>query len=128
VALVFVAACKANSIPRVSVRGKVTYDGASVKRGLITFRPAAGSKGPSAGAAIDDGEFAISADKGPTAGPHDVEVKIASFAIDASKPDQPALALRGNMQFKTLSQHVEVTKGPNDFNFSFTTAPTPSRH
>src|ERR1700733_13204300 len=88
IALVFVAACKANSIPRIPVRGKVTYDGAPVKRGLVTFRPASGSKAPSAGAASEEGEFSISADKGPTAGPHDVEVKIATFANDASKPDQ----------------------------------------
>jgi hypothetical protein len=128
VVLVAVPACDKNGLSRVPVRGNVTYDGAPVERGMVTFRPASGSKGPAAGATIIDGEFIIAAEKGPTVGPHEVEIKIASVAKDVARPDEPALALRGNMQFKTFYQHVDVSTGINEFHFSFTPDATPARH
>ena len=70
--LVTVPACRDDDgLRRVEVRGRVIYQGAPVQRGLITFRPANGSKGPAAGTGIVDGRFLIPAEKGPIAGPPD---------------------------------------------------------
>jgi len=128
VILVAVAACKSNNVSRIPVRGNVICDGAPVARGTITFRPASGSKGPAAGTAIVDGEFAVGADRGPTAGPHDVEIKIASFEKGAAKPGEPALAMRGNLLFKSFFQQVDVSSEKNEFHFSLTSEVTPTRH
>ena len=126
VILVAASACSNNSLSRVAVRGKVTFDGVPVKRGMITFRPASGSKGPAAGSAIIDGKFVISAEKGPTVGPHEVEIKIANFVTNDANPDQPALALRGTVQFKTFWQRVTVKSRGNEFNFALSSdSPNP---
>jgi hypothetical protein len=65
-----------SGLPRVRVQGKVTFQGAPVTRGLITFRPSAGSAGPSAGGAIRDGVYRIDASEGPTPGSHDIIVQL----------------------------------------------------
>jgi hypothetical protein len=95
---------------------------------MITFRPAPGSRGPAAGGAIVDGNFSISADKGPTVGSHDIEIKIASIAKEEAKPEQPALALRGNMKFKSFLQQVDVSSAKNEFHFAFTSEASSGRH
>ena len=128
IVLVVVAACKNNSLRRVPVQGNVTCDGAPVKSGMISFRPAPGSKGPAAGTAIVDGEFAISTEKGPTVGPHEVEIKIAIFAEEPSKPNEPALGLRGKLQFKSFLQHADISTERNELHFSLTSEMTPGRH
>jgi hypothetical protein len=115
-----IAACHYNDgLGRVAVRGNVTYDGAPVKHGMITFRPVLGSNGPSAGTAIIDGKFQITAEKGPTVGPHEVAIKIADLAKDATKSDEPAVALREAIHFKSFSQKVSVERQANEFNFEF---------
>src|SRR5438046_1495605 len=97
------AACHYNEgLQRVAVRGNVTYDGAPVKHGMITFRPVPGSNGPSAGTAIIDGKFQLTIEKGPTVGPHDVEIKIADLEKVTTKSDEPALVLRGAIHFKSF--------------------------
>jgi hypothetical protein len=120
IVLICVAACRQDDgMRRVEVRGSVTYQDAPVERGLITFRPAKGSKGPAAGAAIVAGKFLIPAEKGPFAGPAEVEVKIVSVDADLAKSGEPALSKRGPGQMKSFSQRVEVAKGVNEFEFSF---------
>lgn len=128
ITFVTIAACTNSKLNRLPVRGRVNYDGAPAKRGMITFRPASKSKGPATGTAIIDGEFAIAADKGPTPGPHDVEVKIANVTSDPPKSDQPALASKGNIQFKSFSEHVDISHEKTEFNFSYSSAPPPGRH
>jgi hypothetical protein len=118
--LICVAACRNDAgMRRVEVRGKVTYQDAPVERGLITFRPAKGSKGPAAGAGIVAGKFLIPAENGPFAGPAEVEVKIVSVEADLVKSEEPVLAKRGGGQLISFSQRVEVKKGVNEFEFSF---------
>jgi hypothetical protein len=118
--LISVSACRDDDgLRRVEVRGKVTYQDAPVERGLITFRPASGSRGPAAGTGIVDGKFLIPAEKGPIAGPQEVQVKIVNVDNDSVKSGEPALLKRGPGQLKSFSQQVEVTKGVNEFEFSF---------
>jgi len=58
---------------RASIRGKVTFDGAPVGRGMIVFLPADGN-GPSSGAEIKEGAYTIPESTGPVAGAHRVEI------------------------------------------------------
>lgn len=61
-------------LERSAVSGKVTFDGKPVENGLIAFIPSGETKGPSAGAAIKNGEYTIPKEIGPTPGPHRVEI------------------------------------------------------
>ncbi|HEY4233793.1 MAG TPA: hypothetical protein VGM76_10225 [Lacipirellulaceae bacterium] len=118
--LVLAPACRDdNGLGRVEVRGRVTYQGAPLQRGLITFRPASGSRGPAAGTGIVDGKFLIPAEQGPIAGPHEVEVKIVIVDNDLVKSGEPVLLKRSPGKLKSFAQRVEVTKGVNEFEFSF---------
>ncbi len=122
--LVFVPACqRSDGQSRVEVRGSVTYQGTPVEHGMITFQPAHGSKGPAAGTGIVGGKFFLPAAKGPTAGPHEVEVKIVEVTEDSSKPDVSRLMTHGIEQVMSFSQHVEVGRGATEFKFSFPPGP-----
>ena len=118
--LISVSACRNdNGLRRVEVRGKVTYQNAPVERGLITFRPASGSGGLAAGTGIVDGKFLIPAEQRPIPGRQEVEVKIVNVDNDSVKSGEPALLQRGTEQLRSFSQRVEITKGGNEFEFSF---------
>jgi hypothetical protein len=112
-----------DGLGRVEVRGKVTYQGAPVERGLITFHPTGGSKGPSAGTGIVNGSFDIPSDKGPIVGPQKVEVKIVNAENDSASAPDSALTKRRPGQLKTFSQQVNLTRGLNEFEFSFPLKP-----
>ncbi len=118
--LIGVTACRNESgTRRVEVRGTVAYQGAPVERGLITFRPAKGAKGPAAGGGIVAGKFLIPAEQGPVAGPVEVEVKIVSVEGDLAKSGELGLSQRSSAQVKSFLQRVEINKGVNEFVFSF---------
>jgi hypothetical protein len=126
---VFVAvpACRNDDgLGRIEVRGRVSYQGAPIQRGLITFRPASGLKGPVAGTVIIDGKFSIPAEKGPIAGPHEVEVKIVNVDNGSVKSAEPALSKREPGQLISFSRQVEVTKGVKEFESSFPISQPPA--
>ena len=52
---------------RIPLRGTATLDG-SPFTGAISFRPAAGNRGPSAMTKVDDGQFKFDRQGGPVAG------------------------------------------------------------
>ena len=56
---------------RATVQGKVSFDGAPVDSGIITF---VSKEGPTAGAEILNGEYTISGDRGPMVGENKVEI------------------------------------------------------
>lgn len=128
-ALASVSACHgSNGLARVEVRGNVTYQGAPVEHGMITFRPAHGSKGPAAGTAIVNGKFFLPAEKGPTAGSHEVEITIVDVTKDPMKSAESTLVTHGVGQVNTFSQQIEVTRGVNKFEFSFpSNSPSPNK-
>jgi hypothetical protein len=90
---------------------------------MIVFRPANKTKGPAAGAAIVDGKFLLTADKGPTSGPHEAEVKIVDVPDAAGETTAVTQTMRRSGQLKSFSQRVEIKRGLNEFEFSFTAAP-----
>jgi hypothetical protein len=120
----FVPGCHgSDGLPRVEVRGKVTYEGVPVKHGMVVFRPANKTKGPSAGTAIIDGQFFLTADKGPTAGLHEVECRIVDAPEAATESSDATRAMHRAGPMKSFSQQVEIKSGPNELEFSFTAAP-----
>jgi len=52
----------------------VTLDGQAISRGSIEFIPASGTKGPSAGAQIVDGNYEVKEEKGPALGIYQVRI------------------------------------------------------
>lgn len=119
VALTLSACGRSDGLHRVEVKGSATFDGVPIERGLITFRPAPGSQGPAAGTGVVAGKFSIPVERGPTIGPHEVEVKIVSVASNPESSGDSAQSNRTPPQLKTFSQQVDVTDGINDFKFTF---------
>ncbi|MEA1950147.1 MAG: hypothetical protein U9N87_02095 [Planctomycetota bacterium] len=69
-----VAAYGCGNNGREAIEGTVTFDGQPLAAGQISFLPMAGTKGPTAGAAIKDGAFKIASEGGTFAGKFRVEV------------------------------------------------------
>lgn len=63
-----------NGPKRGAIRGTVSFDGELIDQGSILFLPTGGTKGPSSGAGIINGQFSIPESKGPVVGLHRVEV------------------------------------------------------
>lgn len=85
--LVFVAGCGESGPDTYHVKGTVTYKGAPIPTGSITFTPAKGNTGPAGYADIKDGKFDTSGEgrnRGTVGGPH--RVTIIGFDGKA-KPD-----------------------------------------
>ena len=72
---------------RQAVQGTVTVDGVPVEYGYIEYRPVEGTSGPTAGSAINQGEYVIEATKGPFAGTFRVEIR-ATRATDQMVADE----------------------------------------
>jgi len=117
--LVSVSACnRQTDWARVPVQGAVTFQGKPVERGLITFRPAPGVRGPAAGAGIVDGRYQISEDKGPIAAAYEVEIKVAESA-DKPNSTRPSAGMpRQPMRLKSFSKKVDISGTPGELNFS----------
>ncbi len=60
---------------RAAVKGKVTVNGAPLPEGTISFVGLDKHAGPSAGAAIAKGEYAIAAAQGPVEGNYQVQIQ-----------------------------------------------------
>lgn len=66
-ALGLVAGCHSRS-GQTRVWGTASYDGRPIDDGMLELTPVDGTKGPSTGSLIRDGEWEIEADKGPLVG------------------------------------------------------------
>jgi hypothetical protein len=95
--LLLLAGCESNSGHPVSVRGKISYQGAVVRKGTIVFSPDArrGASGPIASAEIQaDGSYTLSTGGQAGAAPGWYRITITSLAtgssVDSSAPVQAA--------------------------------------
>jgi hypothetical protein len=68
------AAAGCGSSNRGAVKGKVMVNGSPLETGDISFVPIDASLGPTAGAVISNGEYAIDAARGPVAGEYVVRI------------------------------------------------------
>ena len=119
--------CSDHAGGRLAVQGTVTLDGQPLTRGSISFRPVAGTSGPTAGAKIVDGRFSIPSGKSVFAGKYRVEitatrktgrqVKDPTFGTTV---DQVAQYLSD--RYNRSSELVAEVKpgGPNDLKFDLT--------
>ncbi len=123
----------ANGPERGAISGRVTLDGVVVEQGSIAFIPANGTKGPSSGAAIANGTFAIPLDKGPVVGTNRVEVhwpRKTGRQKEAGSPmppgtmiDEVAEAIPSEFNSKsTLVQRIEA--GENAVEIELESKPT----
>ena len=114
------------SSDRSSVTGTVTLDGQPLEKGSINLMPMPGTKSPTAGAQIVDGNFTVAAKGGTFAGKFRVE-------ITASRPSGKKIPhpMTGEMieateQFlpakynKQSELQVEITEGTNQLEFPLT--------
>ena len=72
------AGCSPRSYPgekRYPLTGKVTYDGAPVDWGSISFLPEGGGAQRVSGGLIENGAYAVTEEQGANAGKHRVEVR-----------------------------------------------------
>ncbi|MCC6125742.1 MAG: hypothetical protein IT426_12315 [Pirellulales bacterium] len=66
--------CGCGDARRQSIEGAATFDGRPIDNGYIKFIPQDGTRGPAAGANIENGKFAVAAEVGPFAGTFRVEI------------------------------------------------------
>jgi hypothetical protein len=81
-----------SDLPRVTVSGKVSYQGRPIPEGLIAFVPIKETKGPTSSAIITNGVYDVTAAGGVPLGTHRVEIQ--AFRPLGTSPKQfrpPAL-------------------------------------
>ena len=119
--------CSDHAGGRLAVQGTVRLDGQPLGRGSISFRPAAGTTGPTAGAKIVDGRFSIPPGKSLFAGKYRVEItatrktgKQVKDPTFGAMVDQVAQYLPG--KYNRSSELAAEVKpgGPNYFKFDLT--------
>ena len=116
--------------PRSTVKGRITLDGVDIPEGTITFFPASGTKGPTAGTSIAAGRYSLTSERGPLAGRYRVEIhgsRKTGRQVPAPGPVVNPKALvdeivetvpkRYNLQ-STLE--ADVKPGRNDLDFTLT--------
>ena len=74
VGALFFAAGGCGNSNRGAVRGMVTFNGAPLKEGQISFVPLDLKQGPTAGAVIVNGKYQIDSSQGPVAGEYQVQI------------------------------------------------------
>lgn len=97
---------------RVHVTGTVTYEGQPVPDGSITLRPAAGTAGPAAGAAIVNGDYEIPEGDGPALGTYQATITVVMFngpRVNAGPRDIP--------EMHRFEQEVEFEEAEERKNF-----------
>lgn len=73
IGIAILVGCDNSSEGRGSVKGKVSFDGKPVEKGMVTFTPTGETKGPAAFATIENGAYKLKAsDNGPVIGSHKV--------------------------------------------------------
>jgi len=88
----------------VAVSGSVNYKGKPLREGAISFIPVEGTNGPSGGANIDDGTYAVPRRAGLAPGKYRVEIR----GYEESGKEQP----KGNIGGMLLGKTVEMSKDP----------------
>lgn len=109
---------------RCPVSGTVTLDGQPLAEGSINFRPAGGTKGNSAGAAVIGGKYAIESDRGLKPGEYNVVVE-SSFKT-GRKINDPQKGIVDELRQVNYREEgrlkATVTAGNNpDLDFAITT-------
>ena len=68
--------CGSRDNTRASIAGNVTLDGQRVEQGAIVFLPIEGTRGIAVGGEIRNGQYTLTAAKGPAIGRNRVEIRV----------------------------------------------------
>ena len=110
---------------RGAVTGSIVLDGTPIEDGLIVFVPSRGNQGPTAGASVAKGRYAIAAAKGPHVGWNRVEIRASrKSGKKIAKPfGQPTETIDDFVEavaerYNTASElEVDIQPGMNTFDF-----------
>jgi hypothetical protein len=104
---------------RVAVSGTVTHQGRPLSKGLLTFRPAAGTAGPAAGTRVQDGRYSIPAASGPVPGRYTVQLQLVDPHVPrrSSREGGTARAMK-SPPLVSLQFDVEIREDTNELNFT----------
>lgn len=108
-------------VDRFDVSGTITFEGAPVPAGTISFLPAPGNSGPGGTATIQDGAYNTAVDgQGPTGGPH--RVVITGFDGNADPANEMPY---GKPLFTEYSTEVDLPKQATTQDFEVPAAAKP---
>lgn len=111
--------------PRAAVSGKVTFDGAPIGIGSITFLPKAGN-GPVSGGTITDGAFNLTEEFGPTIGEQTVQFQWRKptgkkqVSVDGGQEFEETVEGLPEKYHSKSTETVTIKSGSNECNFSLT--------
>lgn len=125
--VVLVSGCGGQSGPeRPAISGAVLLDGKPLESGTISFLPAPGTQGPTAGGIIEDGKYSIAAGEGAAVGMARVEIRSprkTGKQIEVGSPTPPgtmvdetveAVPARYNTN-STLTADIKAGDNTHDF-------------
>ncbi|MEW4489341.1 hypothetical protein AB1L42_14765 [Thalassoglobus sp. JC818] len=120
-------------VPGVSVSGSIRVDSEPLKFGRITFRPASGTSGPVATSLVEDGQYAIEAEKGPWPGTfrvivetipqHIIDLAHGKFEEDRTQEKAPEPMISREFNTDTRLNATVQAEGENIFDFEVKWAP-----
>ena len=117
--LMLPAGCGQRGRERFDLKGKVSYNGQSVKAGYIVFTPdaSAGNAGPGAQADIHEGKYFTNPALGTIGGPHVARI----FAYDGkayTPPGSKMPLVMGHPLFSPYTVKVDLPKQASVFDFT----------
>lgn len=106
----FFSSCSKPSGPRrVSVSGSVRLAGKPLPPASISFQPDQGHSGPAANGEIVNGQYRLTTEDGPTAGPHRVVISLAP-PKGVPSPNDPPRPKRARWEFSMTIPDAGFTK------------------
>lgn len=126
-AILLATGCSESGPQRAPIKGKITIGGQPLAAGQILFVPVAPTTGPTASAAIKNGEFVLQTAQGPVVGTQRVELEAelplgfpldddVAFAQRQGKPLPPNPIPQQYNRYSTLTTVVKADT-ENDFTF-----------
>lgn len=106
--------CGGEASLRKPLFGKVTLEAATVENATIKFFPIGETKGPTAFAAIEKGEYRFTSETGPYIGLHRVEID-----LNHQTPAQANQATANIKDFKQLKPAESVTSAKQKMQWEF---------
>ena len=115
-----------SGIERPAVSGTVLLDGQPIESGTISFVPAPGTKGPTAGGIIKSGKYSISEGDGAAVGTARVEIsssKATGKMIEVGSPMPPGTKIEETIEAvptkynknSTLTVEIKAAANTHDF-------------
>lgn len=127
-ALLSITGCGPTGPERASVSGVVTLNGQAIEQGSITFLPASGNAGPSAGGVISGGKYDIRKVDGPVLGSARIELRAwKKTGRQIPNPMSPGATMDEKVEafdaeFNDESTLLrEIVSGHNTLNFELAT-------